>query len=350
MDVVPSSLQKRSSPPGVEVTVLNAQNVPQKPVLGIRVGSALRHVDLNVNAPFRIAARDVQDCSRVNVSLYQQLGTQQILDVDETESICSVPVRVQDGGFSQVKLRIRRGRLVPTNFLGTPADFDDYFGAHQLEAHLQRLFELVLKTQPADPYQCMIEELRKIKEKDVAAKGTRSPKVPVAPSSEAPARPRPSALKCRSKMRLSESQEFGHFSGPFSPLYMPRSVRDATNREIAHEIMRSAVQRFCKITPVRYWTLGERHIKRAYGTDAAYYARRLVFAALSNKPEFQQQFQPRSHTSNTLEPTSEQSLEFLEARAEARELAQLVKVRLFSKAAELAKSRSPAPPSEVGSI
>jgi hypothetical protein len=338
MEVVPSSPRKRSSPSGVEVTVLNAQNVPQKPVLGIRVGNALRHVDLNVNTPFRIAAGDVQDGGRVNVSLYQQLGTQQILDVDETESICSVPVRVQDGGFSQVKLRVRRGRLVPTNFLGTPADFDDYFGAHQLEAHLQRLFELVLKTQPADPYQCMIEELRKIKEKDTAAKGTRPAKVPISPSSEAPLRPRPSALKSRSKRSFGESQEFGYFS----PLYLPRSVRDATNREIAHEIMRSAVQRFCRITPVRYWTVGERNIKRAYGTDAAYYARRLVFAALSNNPDFQQQGQPRSRTSNSLEPTSEQSLELHEGRAEARQLAQVVKAGLFSKAAELVKSRPPA--------
>lgn len=332
-----SAIPERFTPCGVEVTVLHAQNVPQKPVLAIRAGDALRHVDLNLNAPFRVPVRDFKDGGSVNVSLYQQLGTQQILDVDEPESICSVPVRIEDGVFSQVKLRVRRGRPVPSsNILGSPADSDDYLSSHQLEAHIQRLFEIVLKTQPDDPYQCMLEELRKIKEKDVTEKGPRPPKAPLPPSSEPPSKSRPSAFKSRSKQRLSESSSQDSASlDPQIASSLALVNREVTNLEIAHEIMRVVLQRTCKHTSLQptspRWISGEKDEKRSFGVQACYYVKRLVFKACARTmiPDGQS----RLSLGDAFDMMFEQSPDLHERRQEAKSLSRLIRLETFYKAA-----------------
>jgi hypothetical protein len=188
----------------MEVTVLDAQSMPKKPVLVVRAGTSLRHFPMAVNSPFHVP-RNGQEDNRINVSLYEQLGTQTILDADEPESTCNVPVRTPDGSCSQVKLRIRRGQTSNgATFKSSVIGAEDYLNHHQLEARLQSLFEIVLKKQPNNPYRCMIEELRKVKTsgEEPALSGTAptqssAPKAPVAPAGPPPANARPSPVKSR---------------------------------------------------------------------------------------------------------------------------------------------------------
>lgn len=184
----------------MEFTVLDAQNTPKKPVIVVRVGTALRHAELALNTPFHVPSRGQED-STVKVSLYEQLGTQTIPDADEPESMCNVPVRAPDGRCTQVKLRIRRGKDQSlADAKRSQVGVEAYLNTHQLEARLQSLFEIVLKKQPQDPYRCMIEELQKARDPGSGGQRTDAadasaatiPKAPVAPAEPPPKNARPS--------------------------------------------------------------------------------------------------------------------------------------------------------------
>lgn len=191
----------------MEVTVLDAQNTPKKPVVSIRVGSALRHADLALNTPFHVPPSNVPD-SNVKVSLYEQLGTQTIPDADEPESICNVPIRTPDGTCSQVTLRIRRGQtnMSLANAKRSTLGVEAYLDTHQLEARLQGLFETVLKKQPIDPYRCMIEELQKARSPAACAAASEAgtAKVPVPPGGPRPQNARPSPAAKGRNVKPSE--------------------------------------------------------------------------------------------------------------------------------------------------
>lgn len=267
--------EEKIGPSGFEVTVLQAKNVPQKPVLAIRAGNVLRHADVAVDTPFRVPVPDVREGCRLNVHLYQRLGTQHIKDTDEPESVCSVPVQLPGGIFSQVKLRIRRGREVASSSASS-SDIEEYLQTHQLEGHVQKLIEIVLQTQPADPYRRMVEELQSIRKKTSAMVA----KVPAPPSEPCP-KTRPSALKSTSRLRLSESSQM---SQPL-PITQTAIEPELTNRQAARATVEHVIQHIAENASCTLSSSRENRVSDAgYGdTDSTnqrminYQVRRMVF-------------------------------------------------------------------------
>lgn len=249
--------------------MLEAQNTPKKPVIAVRAGSSLRHVDMALNTPFHVPIHGLQD-NRIKVSLYEQLGTQTIIDKDEEESICNVPVRTPDGTCSQVKLRIRRGQpSTGPSFKQSTIGGQEYLNHHQLETRIQSLFEIVLKKQPQDPYRCMIEELKNIKtsgeEAALAAaapdmSSSTDPKQPVAPSAPPPSNARPSPNKNRNVKPAEGDQDaatkkalaevMGRQGAESQSLNNARQAQRAaqlekhSNLTLAHEVMRMCIKSY----------------------------------------------------------------------------------------------------------
>jgi len=248
--------------------VLEAQNMPKKPVVAIRMGGSLRHVDMALNTPFNVPVHGLQD-NRIKVSLYEQLGTQIIPDAaDELESEVTVPVRSPDGACSQVKLKVRRGQDLSTgpNFRTSSIDVEDYLGHHQLEARMQSLFEIVLKQQPQDPYRCMIEELQRVKKSgegaplsltDAKSSSAKTPSAPVGPP---PANARPRPMKAAQSKLSKEEQAIDaalhhlHSStdgaggkessslGGARQAARSAAIAKASNLALAHEVMRMCIR------------------------------------------------------------------------------------------------------------
>lgn len=225
----------------MEVTVLDIQNMPKRPVIAIRVGSALKHAELALNTPFNVPSRGVQD-SCVKVSLYERLGTQTIPDAEEHESICNVPIRAPDGKCSQVKLQIRRGKngVSLADAKRNNEGVEAYLNTHQLEARLQGLFETVLKKQPVDPYRCMIEELQKVRSATQAkepaseeASAAPVPKAPVAPAEPRPQNARPSPAAKARNIKPGDSEKVADQRGSIQ--------EDADTRAALAQFMSSEV-------------------------------------------------------------------------------------------------------------
>mmetsp|Transcript_145309 Transcript_145309/g.253599 ORF Transcript_145309/g.253599 Transcript_145309/m.253599 type:complete len:334 (+) Transcript_145309:98-1099(+) len=236
----------------MEVTVLDAQNSPRKPVLAIQAGGALRHVDLAVNQPFTLPNQGLQD-GRVKVSLYQQLGTQIVPEADEPEFYCNVPVRSGNGSVSQVKLRLRRNDRGAGSQAST-VGIDDYLSKHQLEKCIQNLFEDVLRKQPEDPYRCMIDQLRKLK----GDKGESKPAVEeVTPKKPAPpAEPCPKSRPSPAAKGRSMKQQATEVEGPSdrgmtqsTSLFNERAdarqagAQKLSNMMISHEVARMVIRK-----------------------------------------------------------------------------------------------------------
>lgn len=243
--------------------MLEARNVPKKPVIAVRAGSSLRHAEMALNKPFKVPLHGLED-HRIKVSLYAQLGTQTISDADEAESVCNVPVRTPDGKCSQVKLRVRRGQQRWGVNSKSAAGVEEYLSTHQLEARIQGLFESVLKKQPDNPYRFMIEELQKVKragQEAADAISSTGPKAPVAPSEPRPENSRPSPLQGRN-YKQQDSQEEDMCTKAALAQLMKRSegtaessslshVRQASranqakalsNLELAHEVLRLCIR------------------------------------------------------------------------------------------------------------
>lgn len=216
---------------------------------------------MQLNKPFQVPLHGMED-NRIEVSLFEQLGTQTIPDADEVESVCNVPIRNPNGKCSQVKLRVRRGQQRAFPGGKGAAGVEDYLNQHQLEARIQSLFELVLKKQPENPYRFMIQELRKDRPAASGDSSSMVPKVPMAPSGPRPANARPSPAgrsksgnkvearreSADTRAALAEIKSRGAESAQSSSL---GDVRQASrtgaasaqkNLELAHEVMRMVIR------------------------------------------------------------------------------------------------------------
>jgi hypothetical protein len=154
----------------MEVTVLEAANLPNRPVMAIHAGSVRRQAKLEVNSPFVIPHPGAQ-CGSVEVSVFQQIASQVLLCDNPSESVCSIPVSSRDGTSSLVQLRVRRGdaalsaisadKVKPGSAEDSIGMTRDYLDHHQLQQCIQKLIQDVLRVQPDNPYKYMLEQLRK---------------------------------------------------------------------------------------------------------------------------------------------------------------------------------------------
>jgi hypothetical protein len=159
-----SSMQAPRVHDGVEVTVTHASdNLPDSAVLMVAAGLGRRQVRMELQKPLVVARPVPPNCS-VKVTLGKSLATQSL--TQETEGLCSLPVRRPDGTESQVKLRVRQdgptARAKPEEAL---AAAKDYLEQHQLQRRIQEMIQEVLRVQPSDPYSYMLEQLHKSKAK-----------------------------------------------------------------------------------------------------------------------------------------------------------------------------------------
>jgi len=237
---------------GMEITVVQASDVPSKPVLALRAGLARRQAKLELEKPFEVACPDHPNAT-VEVTLFQQLASQVL--PSEPEALCSVPVRRPDGAASQVKLRVRRkGSVTNAAPQEASAAAKDYLEQHQLQQRIQDMIQEVLHAQPRDPYRFMLEQLRKERGLD-AAVATQQVPVPVlegigdcksASFGEVPATP--------NKERVSEdvvrSSLFAVFNSPPCMEVAKASIQEAVRKEAAKSITASVLGAYMRGTSV----------------------------------------------------------------------------------------------------
>eukprot|EP00927_Polykrikos_kofoidii_P053635 TRINITY_DN48226_c0_g1_i1.p1 TRINITY_DN48226_c0_g1~~TRINITY_DN48226_c0_g1_i1.p1 ORF type:complete len:409 (+),score=54.87 TRINITY_DN48226_c0_g1_i1:99-1325(+) len=143
----------------MEVTVVEAQGPPSRPVLAMHTGSVRRQAKMEVNQPFILPHPGEMGCS-VDVALFQELASHTLRNACQAEVVCKIPVRKPDGGTSQVKLLVR-----PSVAASLPRRVDDtsgkdYIDQHNMQSHIQSLIQDVLRDQPGDPYKYMLEQLK----------------------------------------------------------------------------------------------------------------------------------------------------------------------------------------------
>lgn len=161
----PGSEARKSA---MEFTILDAFNVPPKPVLAVHTGTVRRQVKLEVNQPFTVPDPGSKTAP-VEVSVFQQLASQLLPDEGKPETTCAIPVRRPDGTATQVKLKIKTGSggTASTGNGASPEDDSlaftkDYLDSHHLQQRVQGLIQDVLREQPLDPYRYMLNQLRKV--------------------------------------------------------------------------------------------------------------------------------------------------------------------------------------------
>lgn len=162
----------------LEVTLLEADGAPQKPVLAICAGSVQRQARLEVNRPFYIPS---STGGKVKVALFQQFASRNLPEVEDSrESICGIPAKLPDGRESEVQLRIRRGaghhKIQDKEPVDEANAARDYLSKHQLRQHVESLVRDVLRELPSDPYRFMVDRLRQ-GQGDDKAKGGKPGKV-----------------------------------------------------------------------------------------------------------------------------------------------------------------------------
>jgi len=146
----------------MEVTILDATNVPTKAVLEINTGSIRGQARLQVNQSLFVASPC--SISAVEIALFQQLATQRVVD---DEPYCSIPFQRADGINSQVQLQVRRQQKDSKGTIGFPrrqgmgSTSIHYLEKHKLKEKFEDLIQDVLREQPDDPYKCMLEALKK---------------------------------------------------------------------------------------------------------------------------------------------------------------------------------------------
>jgi hypothetical protein len=160
----------------MEVTLLDAQNLPASPVMTINAGSVRRQVKLELNKPFMVPA-SASESKSLQVSLFQQVASQVLPNDNRAHSFCrfNADNPLSGTSSSEVHLRIHRGKAALANAEVPKASFEkmlsnadltkDYVEKHRLKQCIQSLIQDVLRTQPDNPYGFMIKQLR-------AAKGT----------------------------------------------------------------------------------------------------------------------------------------------------------------------------------
>lgn len=158
----------------MDVTIVEAANVPSKPVVALHVGTVRRQVRMEVNRTFQVPHPGSE--AAVQMTLFQQITSQALLlDDGEKESMCSikVPGATGEASGSEVQLRVRR--CDPSSYGKSPIcdkleDAREYLVKHQLQQRIQSLIQDVLKAQPDDPYGFMLQSLKKDKLKPESCK------------------------------------------------------------------------------------------------------------------------------------------------------------------------------------
>lgn len=167
----------------MQVTVIGATNLPEKPVITIHAGNVRRQAKLEVNQPFLIPHPGTQSVT-VHMSLLQQLAGQ-VLPKDNSKgkgTECVIPVTRPDGIASEVKLRIcdvsNLSDPGKENCAGMQVEqTQEYLETHKLQQRLQDLIQDVLREQPNNPYRYMVEKLKVMKKTgcEVANPSTNGP-------------------------------------------------------------------------------------------------------------------------------------------------------------------------------
>lgn len=154
----------------MEVTILDAANLPPQAVLVINTGSIRGQVKLQVNQPFVLTSPD--SSSAVEVSLFQQIATQHMVDEGKNKAHCSIPFQRADGVDSQVELQIRREQQASNGTTHCPPNKDmvgvvtGYLSKHKLTEKFENLIQDVLQEQPDDPFKCMLDALKRARSVD----------------------------------------------------------------------------------------------------------------------------------------------------------------------------------------
>lgn len=209
---------------GMEVTVMQAMDVPSMPVLAVRAGLARRQGKLELEKPFMVA-RPNSENRTVEVTLFQQLASETLPGGPEV--LCSLPVRRPDGAASEVKLRIRRGACAAeANPQQAGAAAKEYLDKHQLQQRIQDMIQEVLHEQPRDPYRYMLERLRKVK---------------AAQAPEAPAPTPAPAPRTRPGRDLVRASLMSVFHSPVCSALANASVQEAVHRDTARQMAADAV-------------------------------------------------------------------------------------------------------------
>lgn len=142
----------------MEFTVVNASNLPPKPILAVHAGSVRRQMKLEMNHPFVLP--NPGEKTSVEVSVFQQLASQLLPEDGKEETKCTIPVRRPDGTPTQVRLEIRRDGSQEE-----PKDgqcIQTYLEEHKVQQRIQSLIQEVLREAPEDPYKFMLQHLREI--------------------------------------------------------------------------------------------------------------------------------------------------------------------------------------------
>jgi len=173
----------------MQVTVLEATNLPDRPVVAIHTGDVRRQAKLEVNQPFEIPHPGTGEEPSIQFSLLSQLSSQ-TLPKDNSKgkgTECSILVKLPDGRSTEVKLRVRstftEHDCSKNDDSKAEAELaQEYLATHKLQARLQDLIQDVLRQQPDDPYRYMLEQLKVLKAsgEDAAKQASAAPSAPAA--------------------------------------------------------------------------------------------------------------------------------------------------------------------------
>jgi len=257
-----------------------AQNTPAEPVLAIHTGSTRRLGKLEVDRPFIIPYPGSSACA-VEVALFSQLASQFLPSAGKAEATCSIPVRRPDGGASQVQLRVRReasGAGAKTEV--EPADnakkrigARDYLDHHGLYARIQQLMEEVLKCQPDDPFQYMLEQLYLSRQASSKASPSRPRQSPALLEPKPPGGPPPDRNKVSRRGRAPDTS---------SPTHDAKAAQEADGavREEAHALSRVVIH---SVLGSPRCTLAGEHAPSAAQGDLAHVVVAMVLRGASER-------------------------------------------------------------------
>mmetsp|Transcript_39849 Transcript_39849/g.109677 ORF Transcript_39849/g.109677 Transcript_39849/m.109677 type:complete len:387 (-) Transcript_39849:206-1366(-) len=155
----------------MEVTILEACDAPDRPVLSLTMGRAHHQQPLEVGRSFLLPQPAAQD-ARVRVDLLQQIGGEFLRLDGAPASVCSIPIQGPDGLGTAVKLRVRCspdvGDLLSAPDTRSPPATSSSAGSLDDERQqrdrfivpVQWVMRSLLDARPAEPYRFMLEQLR----------------------------------------------------------------------------------------------------------------------------------------------------------------------------------------------
>jgi len=244
----------------MEFTVVDAHGLPSKPVLAIRLGvdgrpaRVLRR--LEVGKPFTVP-HPGQSPVPVELTLFQELVSQDLPEFNEKESFFSMPLRQLDRSCTQVNLCMRKKAAVPKvddERQARQARVKEYLERHQVTQHIQDLLREVLTKEPSNPYQFMLQQLQQKKlesssahEADRTSDGSDGGG-PRSPSQTYPGRTGRSSQAAKhniSRREISDPAVAKAVSGDMAPNVVSRvvrnMVREATDVAMIAEVSKVTV-------------------------------------------------------------------------------------------------------------